>query len=940
MEFFMKKVLAIIMCIFMTAGLCTGTVSAHSLAEETIFDFNDLTADENGVFINTDTNKYFVRSATPYVNDETPYNEVFVTDKGGGDKAITLKSTKSDNFGFQMKNFSQTGTVEMGVDLKVDDLDAVRQFGVYDCWYGGDRPFFVMTNGKYLYVCGESLPGNYTVAGGDILNCKFYLNLDSGYTHTVIKKNGNPFIDLVNQYAQLKNYIAANKELSSMYIYQRNYKGADLSPAVTHLDNFYIKPVNRFYDMLDRKYDFNDFAGSDDGYSIMPDDFTRAYGTPKTDASAPYEGVFAVPTGRGTSIKFESNVKRDGSTKDAPYIYTSADIKSTETGFLEFSVMRPEKSTALYINLGTYNKPLAVVTNKGNLQVFGYDTKINLLETDTWYDIKLRYKTDDLSAFVEVYRGGMLYDSKFIKQQSETSLAYKGVKGTDVTTIGFGLYLWDIINSEPRDVSYVIFDDLSFGKTEPMYIPSEEGFETFDIAYSSPYTGTTVPVGNDVNVTFNNKISRESFTSSSVTVNGNAVPDGSIIFSDDGFGISLKGVTDIPNAHYHIAFTNVSDISGKTLTDYIEFDTKPADLIMSDIEFYIGSGETKRIAAVTEPGEEIKASFKAGTNNGYTQKLMYLLAAYVEDSPLMVSVDMLSLEISGEVTEYTLSANIPDDGKNYSLKALRWDSNNSPLYAAAELRSINGLKAPVAIIKLDDMTTSGLSIFEKWQKYAESENISLSFGLLCQSFDRENADITVTDAQIEKLSAIGKSPSVEVWLHGYDHAGGSGVASEFRESKEEQRKTFQDCERVAGYAGITFGSLNPPFNELDKDTVALLNSEFTNFKSVMLISEDKPSYMNDETFVTLYSLNSLELNIGDGIDNKERVSTMDQFIEKYTQLAAAAEENGKNYIVFQGHPTQWNSNSEARFKSIINYLKSIGTVFMQPSEYVRVMGLK
>lgn len=912
----MKKFISLAVAIVLAISSLTIPVLAHPDTVTTTYNFDNLS---EGQFKPASSNSL-------YQFDAANSNAVdsLITSDASGNKRLTLTTTAASNFNFRFK-FSKayTGTIEIGAKLVIEDLNAKPLFGQADGWNPITKSlFFLHTNGiprafgteysaKKLYA--KDLPCT--------LDMKFKVNLATGLTSADIKKNGASWI---TQSSTVNSWKLSS--LSQLRLYLREHVSGNSNPATVHIDDVYIKPINRFYNASPKSYDFNDFVGSADGYTTMPSGFTRSYGTAYKDASSTYEGIFSVPTSRGTSIKAESNRKRTGSsggTVDAPYITTTVPtITSDGTACLEFSVMRPQKSAALYITTGLYNKPLALIDRLGYLSVFDELTGIVLSEKDKWYDVKIQFATDDLTAYIEVYSEGNLIGKSVVSQTDSTKNAYKNVKGTSVTNLSFGLYLWDTINANAGDVSSIIFDDIAFGKTEDIYITSD-GYATFDIAYSSPITGTKVPAGNDVKVTFNNTIDKASFTSSTITVNGTAVSAEQISFGEDNHSVILSDVALDAGKHYHVAFSAVADTSGNTLTDYIEFDTKLPDYVLGDVKFSKGSGADEYVYAVTEPGV-VNASFKALTNNGYTLDMLYYLALYKDgaNGSELVSIVSDDLEISGAEDTYSLSVTVPSDGAAYTVKAFRWNTKNiKPLCETAELRDINNQKEPIAIIKLDDMRATNIADFEKWQQYAEENNIHLNMGVLCDSFDTED--------ELKKLAAIDASPNVEVWLHGYDHG---NSPSEFYESKENQTATFADCLKVASDAGITFKSFNPPYNELDTNTADLL--EANGFKAVMVMAspetfESNKKFMFGREFVTLYNLNKLETGAG-------TVSSLETFINEYENLAAS----GKNYIVYQGHPAQWDAANEDKFIEIVEYLKSIGTAFIEPADYARIMAQK
>ena len=918
----MKKLISLAIAIVLVISSLTVSVFAHPDTVTTTHNFDKFS---EGIFSAALPYEYINRTA--YSTSSTSYNDAWITSDASGNKRLTLKSTKNAHYGVRMYNESSktrkyTGTVEIGAKLVVENLNARVYFGQQDSYNSTAKAMFFLHSNGIPYLFGTAYNNNRLYATNFsspiTFDMKFTVDLATGLTAASVKKNGANWISKSAATISVWKGIS----LDRLVLYLDQYVGTNGSPAAIHIDDLYIKPINRFYTVAPKSYDFNTFVGSTDGYTTMPAGFTRSYGTKYIDDSSTYEGIFSVPTSRGTSVKAESNKKRTGSTADAPYISTSVStIANTKTGYLEFSVMRPEKSAALYVTTGAYNKTFALVDRNGYLTVFDKGTGITLGKKNEWYDVKIQYSTEDLTAFVEVYNGNELVGSKAIMQTDSSKNSYKYVRGTDVTTLSFGLYIWDTINANTGDVSSIIFDDIAFGMTEDVYITSD-GYAKFDIAYSSPITATKVPAGNDVKVTFNNTIDTTTFTSSSITVNGKAVTADQISFGADNHTIILSGVTTEADKHYHVAFKNVADTAGNTLaTDYIEFDTKLPDFVMSDVKFSRGTGADEYVYAVTEPGV-VNASFTALTNNGYTLDMLYYLALYKESASgsELVSLDSSNLRISGAEDTYSLSVTVPSDGAAYTVKAFRWSTKNiEPLCETAELRDINNQKAPIAIIKLDDMRATNIAYFEKWQQYAEENNIHLNMGVLCDSFD--------TEAELKSLAAIDASPNAEVWLHGYDHAGGSGVTSEFYESKDNQTKTFADCLKVASDAGITFESFNPPYNELDTNTADLL--EANNFSAVMVMAESPKNFMSGREFVTLYNLNKLET--GSGV-----VSSLDTFITEYEKLAAS----GKNYIVYQGHPAQWNAENESKFIEIVEYLKSIGTAFIEPADYARIMAQK
>ena len=926
----MKKLLTLTVSIIALLLLMTVIASAHNnLSNE--YTYDDLTPAANGTYVNTA--KFHYPGRTAYVNDETTYNDVFLTpEEDGTGNRLTLKGNINSNFGFGVKTGEigpYTGTYEIKATVKIDDIRANRHIGAYDCWHSSTNPtIFLVTKDGYFYLMQTELPGSYKAKAGSTYDIVAKIDSITGNCRAVVYEDGKEFFSVSKTWTEIKGY-----KWTGLYMYQNGYtsKTTDgtLPVAVSHWDNVSIKNINRFYS-FDNYYDFEAYTGNEAGNAI-PTGFSRViYVDSKCDtANGEIKRLFVAETDeKGKCLNFVET-KQGTSSEDALLLDFDAQKNFgsyfTDAYLLEFSLMRNDNRANIIVRTDGEKSNLLEIYQSGWLNLLGNETGIRLSETGKWYDIKVRFSIPNASAHIEVYNEGELVASWGGKTKNQfPSVTYTDANG-EVKPCVKNIYIGYNRHYPITEHTSFYLDDFRITGAQDVYAPSEEGYTAFDIAYSTPGSTNKIVSGQPVKVTFNNKIDKSTFTSSAITVNAAAV-DASAISFDDDYTVNLAIETQ-PSKHYHIAFTNVADLNGTTLSDYIEFDTLLPAYELGSVKFYRENAGEEEILSVTTPGV-VNATFTGHTNNGLVKRISCYLALYSDGELVAFDHENVLFDEDGEAPVLTVT--IPDDGNSYTVKMIRVDERNlMPYEKTAMISDINNQQAPIAIIKLDDLGATNLSVFNDLEKFAEEENIKLAFGMIANSFD-EGA----SDEQIAALASFGANPYIEVWCHGYDHAGGSGLASEFRESKENQRKTFEDCIRVAAKAGITLKTLNPGFGELNNDTIELLEEEFTDFTTVMFMSEATSASgivggVKLEASEKLNGLwNGYTLENGTYTD---RVLPIDEYKAAYEKIA-----EGRDYILIQGHPAQWGESGIAKFKAVVDYLKSLGTTFMTPAEYTEL----
>ncbi len=579
------------------------------------FDFADLAQSyPDGKIPSTqnDTN-YRVWNGINYVDDTTPYRQVYLAENAEGSREIVLKCTSSHNyFGFAINKTTQrSGIIELACKLKIDDLLATRTFGSYESSNNNNKWLMkIVANSGAMYVVGKGLTKK--AEAGDVLDAIFTVNLSTGDARAVIKRNGDAWIDetnTVDNYTQTWNL---NNAYRYIFMYQHGYIGTNNAPAVSHWSDIYIGPARRHYNASKEDFDFEDFHSVATDGTAAPTDFA-------TGGS----GVYSENTIRGMSVKLEA----DGCI-EKPYT-----ISTDETAYVEFSVLRPDNESGLYVKSDNGEIYLNI-NNDGNLKVLDQDTELVLSESNKWYDIKLAINAADKLAYAEVYGSDGLIGSKLVKNEDMDMTA---------SNISF------VSNTQ----SSVYIDDITLFATETICEPGSE--EPLDIAYSTPVTGSKAPVGTPVKAVFNQAVNSSTF--SEITVNGTDVT-ANVSYEDENTVI-FPSVLDEEGKDYIIKF------KGSNFEDYIEIKAtsarKEKDVI--PVRLISDSGKLKAYTAVennTTDNLEYIFVFSNYLANGALKDFKF------EKSVISDGGKGISLELPYDTSSY-YEAYVIDSSSNHAL---------------------------------------------------------------------------------------------------------------------------------------------------------------------------------------------------------------------------------------------------------------------------------
>ncbi|MEY4482766.1 MAG: hypothetical protein RL693_218 [Verrucomicrobiota bacterium] len=229
----------------------------------------------------------------------------------------------------------------------------------------------------------------------------------------------------------------------------------------------------------------------------------------------------------------------------------------------------------------------------------------------------------------------------------------------------------------------------------------------------------------------------------------------------------------------------------------------------------------------------------------------------------------------------------------------------------------------VILLKLDDVVQNNLGsspVPIRWQKtadYLKANNIKGSFGIICESLEKENP------AYYQWIKDIQQAGLIEFWLHGY-HLKKAEEPGEFEHgTAAEQQAILAKSEALAkAKLGFPLAAFGPHWSGMTEATDEAL--EAVPEIKIWLYGPKQPKHF---TRLSLERVMALE----------DPTFVPDAVKFKATYEKAASK---KDVLVLQGHPNQWDDKRWAGFVEIIDFLKSKNVVFMTPSEYLKKVSVK
>lgn len=685
---------------------------------------------------------------------------------------------------------------------------------------------------------------------------------------------------------------------------QTNCKSMTTAEQIFYVDNFSLNTDFEFANPVannDRMdvFDFSDLS-SGAAFSEIQGGLGSLYagqGEFATVANSE-KGTALSYTYKGTTEHSNSYISHDIDTKTA----TSDAYWSKASFMLRDYNFKEIRFRHFNDNSKRFGETLTITPTSTN--ILGTNLKIPgtsenyIISTDKWVDFALSFNPEDGHIKAYLFDGTYRY---VVESDTYATADYVSIPMYR-TRIMYYNGLKDGCES-----STMLVDDVEIGYIDNMY--------DFSLVEDASTTGPNVTVGeNDaVKAVFSNKINKESFSDASVTMPYNAGVSYTLSFPDD-YTVQINFDKEL-GEHYHIAFSGVSDVYGNTLTDFIEFDMAQPPYITGNITFADSAGNSLRYLT---PGT-VTATVSAVSGDGEGRTANMWAALYNQRGELS-TVTFETIAYTASVAQRSVSITVPDDGEGYKLKAGVWTDDLAPL-------AFKEVKPQVVIFKLDDLRYSyqdskasyTYEDFVSLADWAEDEKVALAFGVICNTLEDE--DGVDKSGYYKAIADMDASDYVEVWCHGYTHEQTgdeeSGYNAEFNAPLADQITTLQKCANIVyEKTGVTLRTLGVPHNIKNSDTALALAAvpQFTT-----LIASGK-SALSGSTFMYFQDYINMETSTG----------VLDTLDAIKTDFNADAD---NDYVMFQGHAGRWSDDDTAKFKELVDWLKTQNVVFMTPTEY-------
>ncbi len=227
---------------------------------------------------------------------------------------------------------------------------------------------------------------------------------------------------------------------------------------------------------------------------------------------------------------------------------------------------------------------------------------------------------------------------------------------------------------------------------------------------------------------------------------------------------------------------------------------------------------------------------------------------------------------------------------------------------------------PKIVIKLDDLdASSSFTVMVPTFDFLAANNIKAGFGA--------KALLTISVSQIaaiknylQKTNAKGEA-LFEIWNHGLDHTQNNPAGTwEFSGTSYAYQKMHLDsaCSLLKSKLGVTAHAFGAPYNQNDTTFMRVM-SENPDMK-VIMFSQQTPSAASG--IMNLKNRVNMESATG--------VVGYAYFVGNYNAQKTAY----RDYMVLQGHPGQWTTDSlKNEFKKIVAFLTAEGCEFVTPYGY-------
>lgn len=234
-------------------------------------------------------------------------------------------------------------------------------------------------------------------------------------------------------------------------------------------------------------------------------------------------------------------------------------------------------------------------------------------------------------------------------------------------------------------------------------------------------------------------------------------------------------------------------------------------------------------------------------------------------------------------------------------------------------------KAPVVILKLDDITQAGVTddrpIHPKWARvtdFLRERKIKASYGIIGAALEQPRPNFV---AWITDLHASGQ---VEFWNHGYHERSSKDPAGEFESGPMEQDlAALTKTQTLAReHLGIELKAFGPHWSGTTDQTFQALEK----IPELSMVFFYKPKTATSTKFIFDRTID---------LEQPTHVPNPEAMIRRYQAWTKPLP-----YLALQGHPVSWDDARFAGFVKAIDFLTEQGCVFMTPSEYLAQAGAR
>ncbi len=241
----------------------------------------------------------------------------------------------------------------------------------------------------------------------------------------------------------------------------------------------------------------------------------------------------------------------------------------------------------------------------------------------------------------------------------------------------------------------------------------------------------------------------------------------------------------------------------------------------------------------------------------------------------------------------------------------------SPLVVAQSPEAVAPGKPQIILLKLDDVVARRVGsspVSARWQKiadYLKANQIKGSFGIITESLEADNP------AYFKWIKDIRNEGLIEFWLHGY-HLKTAKEPGEFEQGTAAEQQAILEKGVKLGKEklGITLTAFGPHWSGTTDATDEAMQA--VPDMKIWLYGPAKPKFFKRLSIPRVLAL-----------ENPTFVPDAAKFKAVYEKQAV-----GKEVLVLQGHPDQWDDTRWAGFLEIIEFLQSKNVLFATPSEYL------